>query len=95
MKLKQGDQKQAITVAARLTGLILNEVVGRAHTSGVPMPSHANLSTGHSSCCFPGDIMSYPFYDLYSYEPNEGEHLSKIPIYEFEHVTKKGRTCGL
>jgi hypothetical protein len=95
MKLKQGDQKEAITVAARLTGLILNEVVGCAHTSGVPMPRHANLSTGYSSCCFPGDIMSYPFNDLYNYKPNEGEHLSTIPIYGFEQVTKNGRTCGL
>jgi len=41
---------------------------------------------------FPGDIMSYPFYDLYSYEPNKGELLSKILVYEFEHITKNGRT---
>ena len=36
--------------------------------------------------------MSYPFYDLYSYEQNKGELLSKILVYEFEHITKKGRT---
>jgi len=59
------------------------------------MPSHANLPTGYSSCCFPRDIMSYPFYDLYSYEQNKGELLSKILVYEFEHITKKGRTCVL
>jgi hypothetical protein len=29
MKFAQGAQKEAITVAARLTGLILNEVVGQ------------------------------------------------------------------
>jgi len=57
------------------------------------MPSHANLSTGYSSCCFSGDIMSYPFYDLYSYELNKGELLSKILVYEFKHITKNGRMC--
>ena len=31
-RLTQGAQKEAITVAARRTGLILNEVVGRTHT---------------------------------------------------------------
>jgi len=59
------------------------------------MTSHANLPTGYSFCCLPGDIMSYPFYDLYSYEPNKGELVSKILVYEFEHLTKKGRTCML
>jgi len=37
--------------------------------------------------------MSYLFYDLYSHEPNNGELLSKILVYEFEHITKKGRMC--
>jgi hypothetical protein len=55
------------------------------------MPSDANHPTGYSSGCFPADIMSYPFYDLYSYEPNKGELLSKILIYEFEHITKTDR----
>jgi len=32
MKFAQGAQLEAITVAARLTGLKLNEVVGRPHT---------------------------------------------------------------
>ena len=32
MKFAQGAQKEAITVASRLTGLILNEVVGHTHT---------------------------------------------------------------
>ena len=55
------------------------------------MPSNANLPTGYSSCCFPGDIMSYPFNVLYSYEPNNGELLPKILVYEFELITKTGR----
>jgi len=59
------------------------------------MPSHANLPTGYGSCCFPEDITSYPLYDLYSYEPNNGELLSKIPVNEFKHITKKGRTYVL
>ena len=32
MMLTQGAQEEAITVGARLIGLILNEVVGRTHT---------------------------------------------------------------
>ena len=59
------------------------------------MPSHANFPAGYSSCSFPGDIMSYPFYDLYSYEENTGELLFKILVYEFKHITKTGRTCVL
>jgi hypothetical protein len=31
-KFAQGAQKEAIIVAARLTGLILNEVVGHTHS---------------------------------------------------------------
>jgi hypothetical protein len=34
-RLTQGAQKGGITVAARLTGLILNKVVGRTHTFSV------------------------------------------------------------
>jgi hypothetical protein len=26
-------------------------------------------------------------------EAYEGEHLSHIPVYKFEHITKKGRIC--
>jgi len=59
------------------------------------MRSHANLPTGYSSCYFVGDIMSDPFYDLYSHEPNKREVLSKILVYELEHITKKGRMCVL
>jgi hypothetical protein len=33
------------------------------------------------------------FYDLYSHEPNKGELLSKFLVYEFKHITKKGRMC--
>jgi hypothetical protein len=53
------------------------------------MPRDANLSTGYNCCWFPGDIMSYPFCDLSSYEPNKGELISKIKVYEFEHIIKK------
>jgi hypothetical protein len=35
MKFTQGAQKEEISVAARRTGLILNEVVGPTHTVGV------------------------------------------------------------
>jgi hypothetical protein len=37
--------------------------------------------------------MSYPFYDLYSHELNKGELRSKILLYKFEHITKKGGKC--
>jgi len=37
--------------------------------------------------------MANPFYDLHSHEPNKGELLSKFLVYEFEHITKKGRIC--
>jgi len=35
--------------------------------------------------------MSYPIYDLYSQEPKKDELLSKVLLYELEHITKKGR----
>jgi hypothetical protein len=35
--------------------------------------------------------MLNPFYDLYSHEPKKGELLSKILLYEFEHITMQGR----
>jgi len=57
------------------------------------MPSRANLPTGYSSCRVPGDIMPYPFYDFYSHELNKGELLSKILLYELEHMIKKGWKC--
>jgi len=57
------------------------------------MPSRANLPTGYSSCWVPGDIMSNPFDDLYSHEPNKGELRYKILLYEFEHMTKEGGMC--
>jgi hypothetical protein len=37
--------------------------------------------------------MSNPFYDHYRHEPNKGEFVSKFLVYEFEHITKKGRMC--
>jgi len=57
------------------------------------MPSCANLPTGYSSSWVSGDILSYPFYDLYSHELKKGELLSKILLYELEHITKKGWKC--
>jgi len=54
------------------------------------MPSHANLPTGYSSCQVPGDIVSYPLYDLYSHELNKRELHSKILLYQLEHITKNG-----
>jgi hypothetical protein len=59
------------------------------------MPCHANLPTGFGSYWYPGDIMLYSVYDLYSYEPNKGEILSKFLIYKFEHITMKGRMSVL
>jgi len=37
--------------------------------------------------------MLYPIYDLYSHEVNKGELLSKILLYEFEHIPKKSGNC--
>jgi hypothetical protein len=37
--------------------------------------------------------MLNPFYDLYSHEWNKGALLSTSLVYEFEHITKKGRMC--
>jgi len=37
--------------------------------------------------------MAYPCYDLYSRDPNKGELLSKLLVYKFEHITRKGRMC--
>ena len=57
------------------------------------MPGHAHRQTGYCFCRFAGNIMSNPFCDRYSHEPNKGELLSKLLVYEFEHITKKGRMC--
>jgi len=37
--------------------------------------------------------MSNPFYDGYCQEPNNGELLSKILVYEFKYKTKQGGMC--
>jgi len=37
--------------------------------------------------------MPYPFHGLYSHELNKGELLSKMLLYELEHMTKKGGKC--
>jgi hypothetical protein len=57
------------------------------------MPTHANIPTWYSSCWVSRDIMSNPFYDLYCPELNKGELLSKILLYKFEYITKKGAMC--
>ena len=57
------------------------------------MPSRADFPTGYGSCWVPGDILSYPFCDLYSHEVNKSELLSKILLYELEHIPKNGGMC--
>ena len=34
--------------------------------------------------------MSYPFYNIFCYEPNKVELQSEILAYQFEHITKNG-----
>jgi len=57
------------------------------------MPSRANLPTEDGPCWVSGEIKSYPCCDHYCHEPNKGELLFKILVYEFEHMTKNGRMC--
>jgi len=37
--------------------------------------------------------MSNPLFELYCDEPNNGELLSQILVYEFEHITQIGGMC--
>ena len=37
--------------------------------------------------------MSYPIYDLYSHELNKVKLLSRILLYQLEHITKKDGKC--
>jgi hypothetical protein len=37
--------------------------------------------------------MSNPIYDLYCHDRNKPELLSKILLYKFEHISKKGIMC--
>jgi len=53
------------------------------------MPSCANHPTKYTSRRVSGDIMWYPFCDLYSHELKKGELLSKTLLYELEHITTK------
>jgi len=57
------------------------------------MPSRANHPNRYSYFWFPGDGISYPFHDIYSHELNKDETVSMILVYEFEHITRKGRMC--
>jgi hypothetical protein len=57
------------------------------------MPSRAKLQSGYSSCWVAGNIMFNPFYDFYCHEPNKGELLSNIQLYEFMYIIKTGGMC--
>jgi len=62
---RQGAQEEAITVAARLTGPRIECGCKVVHGQLMcNIPTRANLHTGYSSCWVPGDIISYPFYDM-------------------------------
>jgi len=58
-------------------------------------PVRSTRMSGRFACGFRTDLHFAVIYDLYSYEPNKGEVLSKILVYEFEHKIKEGRTCVL
>jgi len=61
----QGAQWKAITVAIRLTGLLLNDVA-RLYSHNLCVISLVMLTfiLDISSSWVPGDIISYSFYDL-------------------------------
>ena len=91
---RQGAQSKAITVAARLTGLLLNEVA-RSYTHNLCVISLVVLT-----CIL--DIVLFGFLEISYHIPSmtckvidgyEGEHLSMILVYEFEHIYMKGGMC--
>ena len=91
---RQGAQSKAITVAARLTGLLLNEVA-RSYTHNLCVISLVVLT-----CIL--DIVLFGFLEISYHIPSmtckvidgyEGEHLSMILVYEFEHINMKGGMC--
>jgi len=53
----------------------------------------ANLHTGYSSCWVLEISHHIPSTTIKVMGAHEGEHLSNILVYEFEHITKKGRMC--
>jgi hypothetical protein len=80
-----------ITVAARLTGLVMNEV-GRLYRYNFCVISLVMLT-------FILDIVLVGFLEISSHIHSktcshgsyDGEHLSHTLVYEFEHITMKGR----
>jgi len=91
---RQGAQLEALTVAARLTGLPLNEVA-RSYTHNIGVISLVVLTfildivlDGFLEISYHIPSMTWKFIDTY-----EGEHLSNILVYKFEHITKKGGMC--
>ena len=85
---------EPITVAARLTGHLLNEVA-RVYTHNICVISLAVLT-------FILDIVLVGFLEISNriqsmtrkvMEAYEGDHLSPYLVYEFKHIPKKGRMC--
>jgi len=90
----QGPQWEAFTVAARLTGLLLNEIA-RSEMHNLCVLSLVMLT-------FILDIVLVGFLEISYHIPSmickvmevyEGDHLSHILVYEFKHITKKGGMC--
>ena len=91
---RQGAQEKAITVAARLTGRLLNEVA-KSYTHNLCVISLVMQT-------FKLDILVVGFLEI-SYhiasmtckvmEAYNGEHISYILIYEFKHITKTDVIC--
>ena len=91
---RQGAQWKAITIAAGLTGLLLNEVA-RSYMHMLCVISLVVVT-------FILDIVLVGFLEISYHIPcmtckvidsYEGEHLSNILVYEFEHKTKKDGMC--
>ena len=71
----------------------MNEVQNIQTHFECKMLTRANLPTRYSSCCVSGHIMLNHFCNLYCHDPNRGELVSKILVYKFESITKKGGMC--
>jgi len=94
MMYRQDAQWEARTVAARLTGLLLNEV-GRSYPYNLCEISLVVLTFILDIVLVGFLQISYhiPFMTRKVMEAYEGEHLSITLVYEFEHISKKGRMC--
>jgi len=91
---RQGAQEEANTVAARLTGLVLNEVA-RSYMHNLCVISLVMLTfildivlVGFLEISYHIPAMTCKVIDAY-----EGEHQSNILVYEFEYIMKKGGMC--